>query len=79
MQRSWPSVFTLSSIEIIFKSNILVGGVGESTNYNSVCPILRVVEDIYSVISFRGILSLDLIQKKKVKDYGFPTCIKKRT
>lgn len=51
---------------------------GESTNYNSVCPILRVVEDIYSVISFRGILSLDLIQKKKVKDYGFPTCIKKK-
>lgn len=46
---------------------------GESRNYSSVCPILIVVEDIYSAVCFRGSLNLGLIQKRKVKDYGFPT------
>lgn len=72
-ERSWPSVFSLSSVEIIFKTNILIGRVGESRNYSSVCPILILVEDIYSAVCFRRSLSLDLIQKRKVKDYGFPT------
>lgn len=51
MQRSWPSVFMLSSIEIIFKTNILIG-VGENRNHSSVPPSLIVVGNIYSAIFF---------------------------
>ena len=39
----------LSSIEIIFKTNILIG-VGESRNHSSVPPSLIVVGNIYSAI-----------------------------
>lgn len=52
---------------------------GENRNYSSIVCILIVVEDIYSAtMTFRGILSLDLIQKRKVKYYGFPTFTKKK-